>query len=199
MKKTTCVIDPCNVHFLMEFKENLLSTWTKIINTSLLNGSFLQPWKKAVVRPLIKSSKLDREFKNYWPITNVSFISKSIEKAVLLQLSKYFEDQNLLPTYQSAYHKHHSTETAVLNICGDILQNYEHNKGTAMVYLNLKAVFDTVNHTILKTVMEHYFDPKDTALQWLSSYVSDRQFWVQIGIVFHKLTPLFFQFHKEAS
>ena len=60
---------------------------------------FFNPGKKAVVRPLIKSSKLDKEFKKYWPISNLSFISKSIEKAVLLQLSTYFEDQNLLPTY----------------------------------------------------------------------------------------------------
>ena len=65
MKKTMYDIDPCNIHFLMEIKEVLLSTWTKIINTSLLNGSCLQPWIKAFVRPPIKSSKLDREVKNY--------------------------------------------------------------------------------------------------------------------------------------
>ena len=164
MKKKICDIDPCNIHFLMEFKGVLLSTWSKIINTSLLNGSFLQPWKKPVVRLLIKTSKLDREFKNYWPISNLSFISKSIERAALLQLSTYFEDQNLLPFHQDAYCKHHSTETAVLNICDEILQNAEHNKGTAMVCLNLSTAFDTVNHTILKTVSEHYFCLKDTAL-----------------------------------
>ena len=50
-----------------------------------------------------------------------------------------------------------------------------------MVSLDLSAAFDTVNHTILKTVMENYFGLKDTVLQWLSSYVSDRQFSVQVG------------------
>ena len=125
---------------------------------------FFNPGKKPFVGPLIKSSKLDRGFKNYQPISKLSFISKSIEKAGLLQLSTYFEDKNLLPTYKSAYHKYHSTETAVLNICHEILQNAEHNKGTAMVCLDLSAAFGTVNHTILKTVMEHYFGLKDTAL-----------------------------------
>ena len=38
------------------------------------------------------------------------------------------------------------------------------------------SVFDTINHTILNTVMENYFALKDTALLWLSSYISDRQF-----------------------
>ena len=76
----------------------------------------------------------------------------------------YFRDQNLLPTYQSAYCKHHSIQTAVLNICDEILQNAEHNKGTAMVCLNLSTALDTVNHTILKTGMEYNFSLKDTAL-----------------------------------
>ena len=104
-----------------------------------------------------------------------------IEKAALLQLCTFFEDQNLLPTYQSAYHKHHSTETAVLNICDEILENAEHNKLTAMQCLDLSAAFNTVNDSILKYVMEHYFGLKDPALKWLSSYISNRQFSVKIG------------------
>ena len=104
-----------------------------------------------------------------------------IEKAALLQLSTFFEDQNLLPTYQNAYCKHHSTETAVLNICDEILENAEHNKLTAMVCLDLSVAFDIVNHSILKSVMEYYFGLKDTALEWLSSYISNRQFSVKIG------------------
>ena len=132
IKKTICDVDPCNINFLMEFKGILLRTWTKIINKSLLSGSFLHSWKKAIITPLIKSSKFHRELKNYQPIINLSFISKLIEKAAFLQLSTFFEDQNLLPTYQNAYCKHHSTETAVLNICDEILENAEHNKLTAM-------------------------------------------------------------------
>ena len=50
-----------------------------------------------------------------------------------------------------------------------------------MICLNLSAAFDTVNHSILKTVMEQYFGLKDAALQWLSSYISKRQFSVKIG------------------
>ena len=180
-KKTICDVDPCNINLPMEFKGILLRTWTRIITKSLLNGSFLQSWKKAVSSSLIKSSILHTEFTNYWPISNLSFISKSIEKAALLQLSTFFEDQNLLPTYQRPYHKHHSTETAVLNKCDEILENAECNKLTAMVCLDLSAAFDTVNHSILKTVMEHYFGLNDTALQWLSSYISNRQFSVKIG------------------
>ena len=88
MMKTTCDIDPCNIHFLMEFKEVLLSTWTKIINTSLLNGFFLQPWKKAVVRPLIKSSKLGRNQKPIDP--SLTYLS-SPNQLKRLSFSKFLQ------------------------------------------------------------------------------------------------------------
>ena len=117
MQETTCDVYLWKIKFFMAFTGVLFRTRTQIIKKSLLSGSFLQSWRKAVIRLLIKSCELHREFKNYQPISNLLFISKWIAKAVLLQLSTFFEDQNLLATYQSAYHKHHSTETVVLNIC----------------------------------------------------------------------------------
>ena len=62
----------------------------------------------------------------------------------------------------------------------------------SMVCLDLSAAFDTVNHTILKTVMEYYFSLEDTALQWLRLYVSDRQFSVQIGNSFSQMLTINF-------
>ena len=73
------------------------------------------------------------------------------------------------------------TETVVLHICDAILENAEHNKLTAIVCLDFGAAFDTVNHSILETVIEHYFGFYYTALQWLSSYISNRLFSVKIG------------------
>ena len=34
-----------------------------------------------------------------------------------------------------------------------------------MVCLDLRAAFDTVNHSILKSVMEHYFGLQDIAFE----------------------------------
>ena len=76
MKKTTCDVYLCRINVFMAFTGVLLRTWTKITKKSLLNGSFLQSWKEAVIRLLIKSCELYREFKNYEPISNLLFISK---------------------------------------------------------------------------------------------------------------------------
>ena len=60
---------------------------------------------------------------NYRPVSNLSFISKIMERAMLLQLSQHCEDFNLQPYYQSAYRPDYSCETAVLriNVAGDLV------------------------------------------------------------------------------
>ena len=63
MNPTTCIIDPCNTRFLLKFKETILDAITIIVNQSLTTGEFLDDWKVAAVRPLIKGPNLDTELK----------------------------------------------------------------------------------------------------------------------------------------
>ena len=56
----------------------------------------------------------------------------------------------------------------------------ENKKLTAIICLDLSAAFDTVNHSILLEVMERYFGIKNTALNWISSYLKNRKFSVHI-------------------
>ena len=178
MKPTTCIIDPCNMRFLLKFKETILDAITTIVNQALKTGVFLDDWKMAVVRPLIKGTNLDTELENYRPISNPSFLSKIIQKAAQLQLQK---QQSLMPNHQSAYRKHFSMETRLLNMCDNILRNMENGKCTLIVSLNFSAALDKVNHTILLDVLKGYFGISELALTWISPYLSSRKFLVQIG------------------
>ena len=98
-------MDPCNTKFLMKFMYTLIGTITKIINVSLTTGQYLDDWKIVVVRPLIKGPNLDTEYKNYCPISNLSFMAKLIEKAAQTQLMTHFTEHNLLPKHQNSYKK----------------------------------------------------------------------------------------------
>jgi len=72
------------------------------------------------VTPLLKKSGLDAaNMANYRPVSNLSFISKVVERAVAVQLNEYLVANDLLPRYQSAYRKNHSTETALLRVWSD--------------------------------------------------------------------------------
>ena len=76
MNPATCMTDPCDTRFLLRIKETIIDAITKIINQSPTTGEFLDDWKMAIVRPLIKGPNLDIELKNYRPISNLSFLSK---------------------------------------------------------------------------------------------------------------------------
>ena len=50
---------------------------------------------------------------------------------------------------QSVYRLVHSTETALVKINYDMLSSFDTGKCTALVYLDLSAAFDTINHNVL--------------------------------------------------
>ena len=58
------------------------------------------------------------------------------------------EDGNI-PSFQSAYRKFHSTETALLRIQNDLLLAIDQRKLSALVLIDLSAAFDTIDHQLL--------------------------------------------------
>ena len=52
-----------------------------------------------------------------------------------------------MTAFQLAYRKHHSTESALLNIHNDILLNMVKRSVTAPTLLDLSTAFDTIDHT----------------------------------------------------
>src|SRR6218665_815013 len=60
--------------------------------------------------PTLKKPNLDPDLcQNYRPISNLSFLSKTLERLVSLQLLPYIEQSGLLPPSQSGFRAHHST------------------------------------------------------------------------------------------
>ena len=92
-----------------------------------------------------------------------------VEGAVLQQFTKHCKDQDLFPDYQSAYRPNYSCETALVKIVNDILWTMENKKVTALMAIDLSTAFDTVDHSILITVLRERFGITDTALSWFKS------------------------------
>ena len=129
----------------------------------------------AHVSPLLKNTSLDKNvLKNYTPVSNLPFVSKVLEHAVAKQLQNYLTVNNLHELQQSAYHKHHSTETALLCVQNDIVQAIDGKKSVILVLLDLSAAFDTIDHSVLFYRLTHDFGITGTALKWLDSYLSHR-------------------------
>jgi len=92
----------------------------------------------------LKKSGLDSsQKKNYRPVSNLSFLSKLLERAAKSRLEVFLDSNDLMPTMQSAYRRFHSTETSVLKVCNDLLLAADNGDVTALCLLDLTAAFDT--------------------------------------------------------
>ena len=130
--------------------------------------------KKAVVRPLLNKCTSDADDpSSYWPISNLSFLSKVIEKAVDARLSLHIVSNRLLPLFQSAYRPFHSTETAFISILNDMIAVIDQGRVGALTLLDLSAAFNTVDHAVLIDVMKTRFGV-DVALGWVTDFLSNR-------------------------
>ena len=86
----------------------------------------------------------------------------------------------LLPNYQSAYRNGYSCKTAIIRLVNDILWAMEKQNVTAVMALDLLVAFNTVDHQILSSVLEHNFGLEDTVLNWFNSYLNHRSCKVNI-------------------
>ena len=75
---------------------------------------------------------------------------------------------------QSAYKSSHSTETALLRVKNDILNELDNGKAVMVVLLDLSSAFDTIDHNILVDRMQKEFGVTSTAKNWFSTYLTDR-------------------------
>ena len=160
----------------------LLPVITQIINVSLSSGEFPRSFSHALVKPLLKKPNADCEIlKNYRPVSNLTFLSKILEKVVARRLFTYMSENGLHEKMQSAYRNAHSTESALLRVQNDILHQLDTKKGVILVLLDLSAAFDTIDHDHLFELLQNRFGIKGTALDWIKSYLGNRSSSIHIN------------------
>ena len=97
-----------------------------------------------------------------------------LEKVILSQLQEHLAENQLLDSFQSAYKKNHSTETALLHVMNLLLTNADKKHVSVLALLDLSAAFDTIDHNILLRRLNTTFGISGSALDWFTSYLLDR-------------------------
>ena len=95
--------------------------------------------------PLLQNGE-KTDHSNYRPISVLPFSSRVFEKLVYTQLYEYLDEHKHLFSHQSGFRCLHSAVTPLLNNTNDWYVNIDNGKYTAMVFIDLKEAFDTVNH-----------------------------------------------------
>jgi hypothetical protein len=153
-----------------------------LANRSFQTGTFPSSLKHGRVTPLLKKPGLDKTvMANYRPITNLSTLSKLLERLVLSRLRPHVLSSGNFSEFQSAYRAGHSTETALLRVFNDVVRNMDDQRTTVLLALDISAAFDTIDFVVLADRLKSDFGIDGVALEWLLSFLIGRTQYVGVG------------------
>jgi hypothetical protein len=147
-------------------------------------------FKHAIIAPLIKKPTLDKnKLANYRPVSNLSFLSKVVEKIVASQLISHLEITKNFDHHQYAYRQYHSCEGALIHLTDYIFSAMDVGEFTTVVLLDLSCAFDTVNYTSLINKFQQA-GITGSALHWLEQYLRQRTQAVVVNNIVSKVDEL---------
>ena len=119
--------------------------------------------------------------KNYRLVSNLSFLSKVIEKVISIRILGHILDNNIVDSFQSAYRAGNSCETALLRVYNDIVTTVGKGNGSFLVLLDLSN---------LLYIFEKYVGIGGNALRLIRSSFCDRTKRVQIDRIMSDFASL---------
>ena len=92
------------------------------------------------------------DLNNYRPISVISVIAKVFERIIYDQLYNFLTNEDIISNHQSGFRSLHSTVTALLEATDDWAFNIDRGNVNAVVFLDLKKAFDTVDLACVASV-----------------------------------------------
>ena len=127
----------------------------------------------AIVTPIFKSDSRS-DINNYRPISVVPVFPRILERIVHNGIYEHLKAAKALTMSQSAFQKCCSTITSLIDSTDKWYDNINDKQLNLTVFLDLKKIFDTVNHAILIGKSRKY-GIRDIALDWILSYLDNRK------------------------
>jgi hypothetical protein len=180
--------DGVSAKILKIAKHHIVYPLTHMINISIGCGVFPRHLKEAVIIPIYKEGDC-RDPCNYRPIALLNVISKIYEKAVNLQLIRYFEDNSKLSKSQFGFRTGKGTNDAIAEVTELLTGALDNREKCIGVYLDLAKAFDSVSHPILIKKLQN-IGLSSSSLRWFESYLTERRQAVRINNITSQYLPV---------
>ena len=115
---------------------------------------------------------------NYRPISVLPLLNKILEKMIDVRLREFMNKHNIITNNQFGFRKKHSTSHGISKLHDNIIENLEKKMVCAVLFIDLKSAFDTIDHGILAKKLHHY-GIRGNILKLLISYLENRKQYIK--------------------
>ena len=149
----------------------------KLFQSFVEIGVYPTAFKVAKVTAIHKGGSVF-DIDNYRPISVLPPLNKILEKLIDVRLREFMNKHNIITNNQFGFRKKHSTSHGISKLHDNIIENLEKKMVCAVLFIDLKSAFDTIDHGILAKKLHHY-GIRGNILKLLISYLENRKQYIK--------------------
>ena len=174
-----CCPDHITSKLILNLIPRLHSIFQDLHNICVFHGYHPRAWKRAWSLMAHEPSKCGSDPCSYRPNSLLCCLSKVFEAIMTKRLMSWAENTDKLPTEQSGFRKHHSTNDKLFELTQAVCQAQRLSRRVDAIFLDIEKAFDRAWHNGLRYELLHTNAPA-LLLRWISSFLRDRTVKVRI-------------------
>lgn len=168
--------DPLPSRIVLDNLELFTPFLLLLVNASFSTGHIPDNIKTVRVTPILKKIGADPvNPTNLRPITGVNLLLKILDRVAIYLFQTYLESLRIFHPRQSGFRPGLSTETALLDIQNSTLKLLDRGGAGLLVFLDLSAAFDLLDHELLLDALKSRARCSPIALDWFRSFLTGRK------------------------